>query len=180
MASSRSFSNHRLSPPAVALEAPISVLARGANKRALSGADRQALRRRLRRVRKAAGQTMGFCVSLVDDAEIHALNKAYAAEDHPTDVLAFPQPPMGLSPEMASLGDIVISIPTAQRQAVALARTLQQEILHLAVHGFCHLLGYDHATPEEEKEMFAYEALLRAQAISHGPVQLQLPPNASR
>lgn len=171
--SARSPSHRRLAgPAAVGVEqAAISILARGASRHALSSADKQALRRRLQRARKAAGQTAGFCLSLVDDAEIHALNNAFAGEDHATDVLAFPQQSIGGIQAVASLGDIVISVPTAQRQAAALLRTLQEEILHLAVHGFCHLLGYDHATPEEEREMFAYEALLREQAISRKPVK---------
>jgi probable rRNA maturation factor len=62
------------------------------------------------------------------------------------------------------LGDIVISVETAERQARARAQGLEAELFHLGVHGLCHLLGYDHATRAEERVMFAYEARLRAEA----------------
>lgn len=141
---------------------------------------RRELRRQLQRAMRAAGLTAAqVCLTLSADAELHALNLAYAGEDHATDVLSFAQrdpqaagrPP--LPPGVPEpLGDIIISVETAQRQAAAQGHDLLQELVHLAVHGLCHLLGYDHATEEEERVMFGYEALLRAQARGSGRVQV--------
>jgi probable rRNA maturation factor len=101
-------------------------------------------------------------VRLVDDAAIKALNRDYRTKDKPTDVLAFAQlegPAGALHPTL--LGDIVISVPTAKRQA---KRGLPAELLHLASHGLCHLLGYDHRDDDEERVMNARAAELRAAA----------------
>jgi len=87
---------------------------------------------------------------LTDDAQMQNLNRVYRHQDRPTDVLAFaaleveaPQPPA----EPIYLGDLVISVETAQRQAQEQQHTLQQELAWLAVHGLLHLLGWDH--PDE-------------------------------
>jgi probable rRNA maturation factor len=106
---------------------------------------------------------------LTDDAEIHALNHAYRRKDRPTDVLAFAQhegPAGRLHPGV--LGDIVISVDTARRQA---RRGLYRELLHLASHGLCHLLGYDHRDDAEEREMNARAAALREEAGRRGRVR---------
>jgi probable rRNA maturation factor len=106
---------------------------------------------------------------LVDDAAIRALNRDYRNKDRPTDVLAFAQRegPAGTL-HAALLGDIVISIDTARRQA---RRGLYPELLHLASHGLCHLLGYDHRDDAEEREMNARAAALRAEARRRGQVR---------
>lgn len=95
-----------------------------------------------------------------DDQEVTALNRQYRGVEGPTDVLSFPaqDPTPGFvsAPEMASyLGDIVIALPFTQRQAAELGRPLRDELRLLAVHGLLHLLGYDHAEPEEEAAMWA-------------------------
>lgn len=116
------------------------------------------LRARLGRAMRAAGVAgRALTLSLTDDDELRALNRQYAGEDHATDVLSFEQ-------EGALLGDVVISVPTAARQARAAGHSLGGELFHLAVHGLVHLLGFDHATKAEERVMFAYEAKLRARA----------------
>lgn len=97
-------------------------------------------------------------VSFVTDEEIHELNRDYRDVDRPTDVLSFalqegedfPQPDDGTG---AMWGDIVVSVPTALRQASEYGHSIKREIGFLLVHGFLHLLGYDHQTPEEETEM---------------------------
>lgn len=120
----------------------------------------RALRARLARVLVAAGAAdRALSVSLTDDAELRALNKKYAGEDHATDVLSFAQ-------EAPLLGDVVISVETAARQAKSASHSLLAELFHLSVHGVAHLLGYDHATKSEERVMFAYEARLRARATA--------------
>jgi len=106
---------------------------------------------------------------LTTDASIHELNRDYRAKDKPTDVLAFAQregPTAKLHPEL--LGDLVISIETARRQA---KRGLYAELLHLASHGLCHLLGYDHRDDEEERIMNARAAKLRREARRSGRVR---------
>lgn len=106
---------------------------------------------------------------LVGDAAIHALNRDYRRKNKPTDVLAFAQregPAGKLHPGI--LGDIVISIDTARRQA---KRGLYAELLHLASHGLCHLLGYDHRDDDEEREMNARAAALRGEAGRRGRIR---------
>jgi probable rRNA maturation factor len=131
---------------------------------------RRELTRRLRRAMQAARALGAVSLSLTDDAELRALNREYANEDHATDVLSFEQsPPL--------LGDIVISVETARRQAEAGGRTLTEELIHLAVHGLAHLLGYDHATRAEERVMFGFEAKLREAARGRGEVaRVRRPP----
>ena len=102
-------------------------------------------------------------ILLTDDAEIQVLNHQYRHIDKPTDVLAFAmREGVGgdLNPQL--LGDLVISVPTAQRQSIAHGHSLDIELAILSVHGTLHLLGYDHQTPEEAEIMFEeQETLLR-------------------
>jgi probable rRNA maturation factor len=93
---------------------------------------------------------------LVDDAAIRELNKQYRGVDAPTDVLAFPQlegEDLSAEGELA-IGDVVISVETADRQARDQGCSLEEELDLLVVHGILHLLGYDHETPEDEQRMF--------------------------
>ncbi len=107
---------------------------------------------------------------LVGDAAIRALNRDYRNKDRTTDVLAFAQRegPAGAI-HAALLGDIVISVDTARRQA---KRGLYRELLHLASHGLCHLLGYDHRDDAEEREMNARASALRTEARRRGRVRV--------
>lgn len=93
----------------------------------------------------------------VDDAYIRTLNKEYRGKDCPTDVLSFAfREQIGDEPEILDdpfaeilLGDIVISLETARRQAAEYGHSLEREVAFLIVHGMLHLLGYDH---EEEHD----------------------------
>jgi len=100
---------------------------------------------RLRRVLRSAARALRVsgevALVLAGDRTLHRLNRDYRGKDTPTDVLSFPG-------EEAGLGDIVISVPTAERNARRLGRTLPQEIDVLALHGFLHVLGYDHETDD--------------------------------
>ena len=97
---------------------------------------------------------------LCDDAFIQSLNAEYRGLDKPTDVLSFAQD----DPEL--LGDIVISLPTAARQAEAAGWTLENEVALLGVHGLLHLLGYDDETEAGAWEMQGKtEATLREAGI---------------
>ena len=115
-----------------------------------------------------------LCIKLVDEATIAELNEQWMEKPGPTDVLAFPMDELrpGLvdeEPEEGVLGDLVLCPSIAERQA-AEARSQGQagystndEIDLLTVHGILHLLGYDHAEPEEHREMFGLQARLLAE-----------------
>jgi rRNA maturation RNase YbeY len=89
------------------------------------------------------------------DARMRALNRRYRRRDRSTDVLAFPSE----GPPGALLGDIVISVPYASRQARRRREPVRKELDRLLVHGYLHLLGYDHET--DDGQMDALEARLR-------------------
>ena len=103
--------------------------------------------RRLRRVLEGAARALSIegevSLVLTGDRAVRALNARYRGKDRPTDVLSFPG---GGAP--AELGDIVISVDTAARNARTHRRTLGRELDVLALHGFLHVLGYDHETDD--------------------------------
>jgi probable rRNA maturation factor len=90
------------------------------------------------------------------DSRMRGLNRRYRGKDRSTDVLAFPP---DTRPDRPFLGDIVVSVPFAQRQARRRGEPASREIDRLLVHGFLHLLGYDHET--DEGEMDTLETRLR-------------------
>ena len=103
-------------------------------------------------------------ITIVDDEEIHTLNRDYRNVDRPTDVLSFAldegeeeEPEIIDGPELHLLGDIIISAETAQRQGEEFGHGLEREIVYLAVHGLLHLLGYDHMVEEDKVIMRAKE-----------------------
>ena len=126
------------------------------------------------RMVRAAAKTDGHAdfevgLRLTTDKEIRVLNREFRNKDKATDVLAFAQregPAGALHPEL--LGDIVISVDTARKQA---KRGLAVELLHLASHGLCHLLGYDHRDDAEERAMNARAAALRVEGARRGRVK---------
>ncbi|MGM9987896.1 MAG: rRNA maturation RNase YbeY [Bacillaceae bacterium] len=100
-------------------------------------------------------------ITFVDNDRIQEINRDYRNKDVPTDVISFALEEMGEDEmeyekgEVARmLGDIIISIPRAKEQAEEYGHSFERELGFLAVHGFLHLLGYDHMTEEEEKVMF--------------------------
>ncbi|NGY87336.1 rRNA maturation RNase YbeY [Bacillus megaterium] len=100
-------------------------------------------------------------VTFVDNDRIQEINHQYRHKNQPTDVISFALEEMGedemqiIGDEMPRvLGDIVISIPKAHEQAEEYNHSFMRELGFLTVHGFLHLLGYDHETSEDEKEMF--------------------------
>jgi probable rRNA maturation factor len=94
-------------------------------------------------------------IALVDDARIRELNRHYRKKDKPTDVLAFALREGERGALGGALGDVVISIDTARRQARAHRRSLLDETTMLLAHGILHLVGYDHRTDREERIMNA-------------------------
>lgn len=102
---------------------------------------------------------------ITNDETIHQLNKEYRQKDKPTDVLSFPLD------DDTMLGDIVISLDTAKRQAEEREINLDRETAFLFIHGLLHLLGYDHETSiEDEKEMFALQEEILKKLIDYGAV----------
>ena len=103
-------------------------------------------------------------VVLCDDATIHSMNAEWRGVDAPTDVLSFPQqdPEEDLGAPVHLLGDVVISIPTARRQATERGHDLATEVRVLLVHGLLHLLGHDHHEEQDADGMRERElSLLR-------------------
>lgn len=97
-------------------------------------------------------------VILVDDEYIHELNYQYRGKDTSTDVLSFAlnegdEPEIVDGPEENLLGDIVISLETASRQAEEFGHSLERELAYLSVHGMLHLLGYDHEVEKDRTIM---------------------------
>jgi probable rRNA maturation factor len=108
-------------------------------------------------------------VLLTGDDLIEELNRSYRRERHPTDVLAFPmdESPPGSGPRL--LGDVVISLETAGRQAKKAGHSLSREVTTLLAHGLAHLVGHDHVTKAEKAAMDALTELLVAVAGRRRP-----------
>jgi probable rRNA maturation factor len=121
-----------------------------------------------------APSVTSLCVVLTDDAEIQALNREFRGIDAPTDVLSFgmqdESAPSGqtadstfvVAPEQdaetnAYLGDVIISFPRVVAQAAQQGHSSEHELRLLVVHGVLHLLGHDHATPQQEAHMWAIQ-----------------------
>lgn len=133
-------------PPAldIIIEAPAWSDQRGAEatvRRAIAAACSQV---------EAAGE---ICVVLTDDAAVRELNRTWRHIDRPTNVLSFPSTtPPGNAPS-AMLGDIVIAYETLAGEALAEGKPFLHHLAHLTVHGFLHLLGYDHEDDGQAEEM---------------------------
>lgn len=133
-----------------------------------SGVDGRALVATARKLLRAAGEEdASLSLSIVGDAAIAALNREHRGKNAPTDVLSFPLrngvPAPGRKAE-ALLGDVVISVETARRQAAAYDAPLARELERLLIHGLLHLLGHDHHERRERARMEAEERRL-AQSI---------------
>ncbi|WP_303972646.1 rRNA maturation RNase YbeY [Streptococcus merionis] len=130
-------------------------------------------------------QQKEMAVTFVDNARIQEINKLYRDKDQPTDVVSleykpdseifFEEEDLEDNPELAEmiaefdsyLGELYISVDKAKEQAESYGHTFEREMGFLAVHGFLHINGYDHYTPEEEAEMFGLqEEILSAYGLS--------------
>jgi probable rRNA maturation factor len=136
-------------------------LAAPAARTGLPRIDHALLRRRARRILTALGSERAeLSILLVDDAAIAELNQRYRGRSRPTDVLAFSLLEGAHADRRgALLGDVVIGIETAARQARARRRTLDDEVARLLVHGALHLLGYDHETDAGQMALRQAEVL---------------------
>ena len=131
-------------------------------RRGLPLLDRARLRRRALRLLRALDlMDAELSIRLVDDAEIAAHNARYRGREGPTDVLSFSLVE-GPHAERrgALLGDVVISLETASRQARRNRRSLESEVLRLVIHGALHLIGHDHVRAKEARTMRAEERRL--------------------
>jgi len=104
-----------------------------------------------------------LCIKLVDEPTIAELNEQWMGKEGPTDVLAFPMDELrpGLldeEPEEGVLGDLMIAPTIAEKQGATAGHGTVAEVELLTTHGILHLLGYDHAEPEEHREMFGLQA----------------------
>lgn len=112
--------------------------------------------------REKVSKEAEMSVNFVDDKEIQSLNRDYRQKDRPTDVISFAMqdtiegeiPILDEEDMPVHLGDIVISVDRAKEQAEEYSHSLTREIAFLTIHGFLHLIGYDHQNEDEEKEMF--------------------------
>ena len=108
-----------------------------------------------------------LCIKAVDEDTIAELNEKWMEKEGPTDVLAFPMDELrpGLvneEPEEGVLGDLILCPSVAERQGAEAGHGTLAELELLTVHGILHLLGYDHAEPDEHKEMFGLQDQLLA------------------
>jgi probable rRNA maturation factor len=106
-----------------------------------------------------------LCLKLVDEAAMEVLHVQLMDLPGPTDVMSFPMDELrpgrdGQEPEEGVLGDIVLCPSVAARQAAEAGHATEEELLLLTTHGILHLLGYDHAEPDEEREMFELQRTL--------------------
>lgn len=101
-----------------------------------------------------------LAIVITGDDQLQALNRQFLGIDAPTDVLSFPAGENELDPDTGEvyLGDVLISYPRAWAQAEAGGHPVKEELRLLVVHGVLHLLGYDHARPEEKTAMWAAQA----------------------
>lgn len=130
-----------------------------------SGVDGRALVVTAKKLLAAAGEpSSSLSLTLVNDAAIRELNREHRGKDKATDVLSFSLVENGSASAERLLGDVVISIETARRQASAYDASLQDELYRLLIHGILHVLGHDHERADERRVMVAGERRL-AKAI---------------
>ncbi len=121
-------------------------------------------------MRTARTPRAAFGVVLAGDGLLRTLNRRYLGRDRATDVLAFPAFSAVRAGAAEWLGDVVISVATARRQARAAGHSLEQELALLTVHGALHLLGHDHRTRAERARMWEIQdRALRAAGVRARP-----------
>lgn len=136
-----------------------------------AGIAKAELARRIRAmIRLLQLEEMDISFVMTNDETIHQLNKLYRGNDRPTDVLAFAMRE-GEFADLAGavLGDVIVSVPTARKQARSRRADVQDEVTMLLAHGLLHLLGWGHDTPAAERRMNAETARLCAAAAPARP-----------
>ena len=129
-----------------------------------SGVDGRALVATAKKLLAAVDECdSSLSLTVVDDAAIRELNRDHRGKDKPTDVLSFPMFEGGEAPQAGverMLGDVVISVETARRQAAEYDATLQRELYRLLIHGLLHVMGHDHEEARERADMETQERRL--------------------
>jgi probable rRNA maturation factor len=121
---------------------------------------------------EAESQDTELSIVLTDNEQLQELNLNYLGIDAPTDVLSFPASEMDPESGARYIGDILISVPRAQSQAEAAGHPLASEVQLLVVHGLLHLLGHDHAGPEEKTRMWKAQAEI-LDSLGLGKIQIR-------
>lgn len=114
------------------------------------------LRRAAQAALAACGRRGDLSILLADDAKLEALNTRFRGRKKPTNVLSFP------AESGAYLGDVALAYGVAAREAAEAAKTIHDHVLHLAIHGVLHLLGYDHETAGQARVMEPLEVAVLA------------------
>ncbi len=121
----------------------------------------EALETAFKTLPKKPAAPLEITVTLTGDRQIRKLNREHRGKDKPTNVLSFPLwnaiPDIPKSRNAVPAGDIIIALETMQREALEQEKRLKDHLSHMLVHGFLHLLGYDHMTDHEADEMEALE-----------------------
>ena len=117
-------------------------------------------------------------VQLADDEQIRALNARWRGVDKPTNVLSFPASTPAKIAAATMLGDIVMAFETAEREAMEEGKTLADHAVHLVVHGFLHLLGFDHQIAAEADRMESLETGILAKLGIADPYAATVPLDA--
>jgi len=118
-----------------------------------------------RLLRRARMKDSGLTLVFAGDTAVRRLNRAFRKKDKTTDVLSFPVHGRG-EDGRPHLGDIIISVPRARKQAAELGHSLEAELAYLVIHGFIHLCGYEHFAGHEEEEARVVKLLRREKGIS--------------
>jgi probable rRNA maturation factor len=132
----------------------IEVIARSARWRKQPKAETVVKTAVLAAARAVSTRCAELAIVLGNDSAIRALNRKWRGQNAPTNVLSFPAPAPGKTPPASPyIGDIVIAYETAAREALAEGKPFEHHLAHLAVHGFLHLLGYDHRNNRDARNM---------------------------
>lgn len=121
---------------------------------------------------ESESQAGELSIVLTDDDRLQELNRDYLGIDAPTDVLSFPASETDPQTGARYIGDILISVPRARSQAEAGGHPVESELQLLVVHGMLHLLGYDHAEPEEKARMWKVQAEV-LESLGLGNIQVR-------
>lgn len=114
--------------------------------------------------RETSSRPAELAIVLTEDSAIRALNRKWRGQDKPTNVLSFPASGAGMAnAKAAHLGDIVIAFETVAREASSEGKLFAHHLAHLAVHGYLHLLGFEHETDREAAAMEGLEAEILSQ-----------------
>ena len=137
----------------------------------LRGPAEQSVGEILRKLRdQLAPQSQGISISYVDDRAMRKLNREHRGINMSTDVLSFPAKPG--KGEFQHLGDLVISLPFAEKMAKKLGVSRRREVQTLLIHGFLHLCGYDHE--KDKGEMLEMQARLEKEILEEAPLPMTL------